>query len=182
VTTAAERIDIDRLVEEWYVPAFKTAVLLLNDRGRAEDAVQEAFLRLWRFRQALPEGEGLRPWVYRVVVNACYSEARSENRHASRRDGADELGELLDSASSPEETADARERAAVVRKAIDALPVMLRVPVVLYYFAGLSEREIATAIHRRPGTVKSRLHSARRLLSGDPRLAAFATTVELEGR
>jgi DNA-directed RNA polymerase specialized sigma24 family protein len=42
---------------------------------------------------------------------------------------------------------------------------------VLRYYAGLSEKEIATAIRRRPGTVKSRLHEARRLLAKDPRLA-----------
>jgi len=46
--------------------------------------------------------------------------------------------------------------------------------VILRYLADLTEREIAIAIRRRPGTVKSRLHEARRRLAADPRLAAFA--------
>ena len=56
---------------------------------------------------------------------------------------------------------------------------ILRVPLVLRFYAGLTEREIATAIQRRPGTVKSRLHEGRRRLALDPRLAAWVS--ELEG-
>jgi RNA polymerase sigma-70 factor, ECF subfamily len=67
-----------------------------------------------------------------------------------------------------------------VRQALAALPEHLRIPLVLRFYAGLSEREIATAIRRRPGTVKSRLHEARRRLSTDSRLAAFATATEMD--
>ena len=52
------------------------------------------------------------------------------------------------------------------------LPVHLRVVVVLRYYVDLSEREIATAIGRPAGTVKSRLHEARRLLADHPALSA----------
>ena len=62
--------------------------------------------------------------------------------------------------------------------ALARLPEALRVPVVLRYYAGLSEKEIAVAIHRRPGTVKSRLHEARRLLSADAALSEFAAPEE----
>jgi RNA polymerase sigma-70 factor (ECF subfamily) len=48
------------------------------------------------------------------------------------------------------------------------------VPVVLRYYADLSERDIARAIGRRQGTVKSRLHEARRRLAADPSLSALA--------
>ncbi|MDQ1552128.1 MAG: Sigma-70, region 4, partial [Actinomycetota bacterium] len=53
------------------------------------------------------------------------------------------------------------------------------VVVVLRYYADLREREIATAIRRRPGTVKSRLHEARRRLAADARLAAYAPDAEV---
>ncbi len=59
------------------------------------------------------------------------------------------------------------------------LPDHLRVPLILRFYAGLSEKEIATAIDRRPGTVKSRLHDARQRLAKDPRLAAWVTTDEV---
>ena len=64
--------------------------------------------------------------------------------------------------------------AGTVVAALQRLPVALRVPVVLRYYADLSERDIARAIGRRPGTVKSRLHEARRRLAADPALSALA--------
>jgi DNA-directed RNA polymerase specialized sigma24 family protein len=51
--------------------------------------------------------------------------------------------------------------------------------VILRYYAGLSEREIAIAIRRRPGTVKSRLHEARRRLAADARLAGYRPDTEV---
>ncbi len=53
-------------------------------------------------------------------------------------------------------------------------------PLVLRFYAGLSEKEIAVAIERRPGTVKSRLHDARQRLALDPRLSAWVRDDELE--
>ena len=61
-----------------------------------------------------------------------------------------------------------------VLEALADLPEALRVPVVLRFFVGLSEKEIATAIDRRPGTVKSRLYDAKQRLAQDPRLAGWA--------
>jgi RNA polymerase sigma-70 factor, ECF subfamily len=174
VTVATDRLDLEQLLRQWYAPAYRTAVLVLNDPSRAEDAVQEAFLRLWRFRDALPDGDGLRPWIYRVVVNACYSSARGETRHSGRRAPADTLDEMAGGEPPADERMEALDRAAAVRRAIRSLPVDLRVPLVLRYYSGLSEREIATAIRRRPGTVKSRLHEARRLLALDHELVEFA--------
>ncbi|MGO8722896.1 MAG: RNA polymerase sigma factor [Acidimicrobiales bacterium] len=163
--------ELEELLQRWYTPAHRTATLLLGDGAQVDDAVQEAFLRLWRFRDALPEGDGLRPWIYRVVVNACYSSARTETRHAGRRAPQEALDAVVSSDPTPDELADVRDRASLVRQAILSLPAGLRAPLVLRYYAGLSEKEIATAIRRRPGTVKSRLHEARRLLANDPRLA-----------
>jgi RNA polymerase sigma-70 factor (ECF subfamily) len=172
----------DRLelwLEEWYPTAYRTACLVLRDPVAAEDAVQEAFLRVWRFRDSIPSGDGRRAWLYRVVVNACMSRGRVEGRYRSRT--ADlELGpEPASDAPLPDELAERSELATLVGQALADLPENLRVPLVLRFFAGLTEREIATAIQRRPGTVKSRLHEGRRRLALDPRLTGWVT--ELEG-
>ncbi len=68
--------------------------------------------------------------------------------------------------------------AEAVRAALQSLPEALRVPVVLRYYSGLSEREIALAIKRRSGTVKSRLHEARQILARDAALAAIVAQRE----
>ncbi|MGP8065965.1 MAG: RNA polymerase sigma factor [Acidimicrobiales bacterium] len=165
-------------MRSWYAPAYRTACLVLNDPSGAEEAVQEAFLRMWRFRDAMPEGEAARPWLYRVVVNSCYSWARKQWSADGRRAPSDSLGHVAEASPGPDEIAVIGDRARAVRVALARLPEALRVPVVLRYYAGLSEKEIAVAIHRRPGTVKSRLHEARRLLSADAALNAFAAPEE----
>ena len=164
--------DLDSWLAESYPTAFRTACLVLRSTSDAEDAVQEAFLRVWRFRDAIPPGEGRRPWLYRVVVNACLSRLRSD-RVWRERIGDDALSRLP-SVSDPQHDAEDMELARCVADSVARLPEHLRVPVILRYFTGLAEREIAVAIQRRPGTVKSRLSEARRRLAEDPALAAWA--------
>lgn len=169
----SEADDLGRLLVEGYGRAYRTAHLIVRDPGEAEDAVQEAFLRVWRFRDALPAGDGVQPWLYRVLVNTCYSHLRKEVPRRDRAAGPEPLDHLAASGPAPEAVATSASTADVVLAALDDLPEHLRVPAVLRYWTGLSEKEIAVAIRRRPGTVKSRLHEARRRLAADPRIAAL---------
>ena len=169
---------LDELLIEGYGRAYRTAYLIMRDPSAAEEAVQEAFLRVWRFRDALPDGDGVQPWIYRVLVNTCYSQLRRDIPARRRSAGSDGLDDLVDRAPSPDEQATRATTADVVIDALADLPEQLRVPAVLRYWTGLSEKEIAVAIRRRPGTVKSRLHEARRRLAADPRIAALAPTTE----
>ena len=170
--------DLESWVNQAYTPAYRTACLILGNQADAEEAVQDAFLRAWRFRDAVRRDEDVAPWLYRVLVNACHSKLRKEIPHRSRRSTGDELDELACRSPSPEALAATADLAARVRAALAALPEHLRVPVVLRYYAGLNEREIARVIGRRPGTVKSRLHEARRRLAGDVRLGALHAPAE----
>jgi RNA polymerase sigma-70 factor (ECF subfamily) len=184
---------VEQQLEEWlaegYVASFRTACLILGNRADAEEAVQDAYLRAWRFRNSLSGVPSIRPWLYRVVVNSCYSKLRSEIPHRDRRADDGPLAHLPEPAersADPELQAQRSEVAETVLAALQRLPVSLRVPVVLRYYADLSERDIALAIGRRQGTVKSRLHEARRRLADDPALSALAggagDTLEETGR
>ncbi|MGB9111550.1 MAG: RNA polymerase sigma factor [Acidimicrobiales bacterium] len=170
--------ELDRWMAKWYVPAYRSACLVLGSASEAEEAVQEAFLRMWRFRAAMPSGDAARPWLFRVVMNSCYSHARKEQRAKRHRDGGAHEADIVDPARRPDDLAVADETAHAVREALERLPEQLRIPVVLRYYAGLSEKEIALAIHRRAGTVKSRLHDARRLLGADPSLLHLVEPIE----
>jgi RNA polymerase sigma-70 factor (ECF subfamily) len=149
-----------RLVGE-HDRAYRAAWLVLRDKHLAEEAVQEAFLRVWRFRGSLPSGDAIRPWLYRVVVNTAISSLRHEQTRKER-----EAEAAVDRAEARHDLTESM----VILDALADLPEHLRIPVVLRYWVGLSEKEIATAISRRPGTVKSRLHEARNRLSNDVRL------------
>jgi RNA polymerase sigma-70 factor (ECF subfamily) len=174
-----EREALGDWVQARYARAYRTAALICGNRADAEESVQDAFLRVWRFRDALPAGAKRDAWLYRVLVNACYSKLRQEVPRRERersRLGTD--AESITAKDSPEVAAEHSAVAETVNLTLRDLPDALRVVVVLRYYADLSEREIATAIRRRPGTVKSRLHEARRRLAADARLAGYGPDAE----
>jgi RNA polymerase sigma-70 factor (ECF subfamily) len=169
--------DLDRWLKDGYARSYRTACLILGNRSDAEDAVQEAFLRAWRFRSSLGQGSDVRPWLYRVVVNTCNSKLRTEIPHRSRRLPDGELEHRPTNDDPPAGVVVSND----VARALRDLPTHLRVVVVLRYYAGLSEREIATAIGKRQGTVKSRLHEARRQLAVHPALRSDVETRGAQG-
>jgi RNA polymerase sigma-70 factor (ECF subfamily) len=175
---------LSRWLAEGYAPAFRTAMLILHDRADAEEAVQDAFLRAWRFRAAVPNGDGVKPWLYRVVVNASLSKLRADgprrNKNVVLDDQPGATPARWGTSRAPEDWVVDQERHQVVLDAMAALPDHLRVVVALRYYAQLSEKEIAAVIHRRPGTVKSRLHEARLQLGRNPELVAIAAPVLID--
>jgi len=173
-------VDLSDL-EQWltlrYPQSVRTAYLIVGNRPDAEDAVQEAYLRAWRFRDTLDDASSFSPWLYRILVNACNSKLRSEIPHRDRRHSADQLESVASSDDPTSRFALSRD----VMNALSALPTHLRVVVVLRYYADLSEREIAAAIGRQPGTVKSRLHEARRRLAEHPAIRSHAAESTTSG-
>jgi RNA polymerase sigma-70 factor, ECF subfamily len=169
---------VERQLEAWldegYPASFRTACLILGNRADAEEAVQDAYLRAWRFRDSLTSVPSIKPWLYRVVVNSCYSKLRREIPHRDHRADDAPLEQLGAPGDDPAALAQQAEVAETVLAALQRLPVALRVTVVLRYYADLSERDIALAIGRRQGTVKSRLHEAKRRLAQDEQLARLA--------
>ena len=166
-------VDVDELrtwLEDGYASSVRTAYLILGNRPDAEDAVQESFLRAWKFRDSLVTGSSFKPWLYRVVVNTCNSKLRKEIPHRHRRrpdDDLDDVAEIEDRIAQVAVTND-------VMTALKELPAHLRIVIVLRYYADLSEHDIAKVIGRQPGTVKSRLNEARRRLALHPALQSEA--------
>ena len=161
-------------LEEGYVASFRTACLILGNRADAEEAVQDAYLRAWRFRDSLSAVPSIRPWLYRVVVNSCYSKLRREIPTATAGPVTSRWPTWPRRADGPETRRSSPRWPRPCWPPCSDCPLSLRVPVVLRYYADLSERDIALAIGRRQGTVKSRLHEARRRLAADPALCALA--------
>jgi len=162
--------DLESWLRESYPQSVRTAYLILGNRLDAEDAVQEAFLRAWKFRDSLSSESSIKPWLYRVVVNTCNSKLRREIPHRDRRGDEDRLSSI----AATEDVAGRVGLSSDIMRALDDLPDHLRIVTVLRYFAELSEREIAIAIDRKNGTVKSRLHEARRRLAAHPALVGGA--------
>ena len=104
--------------------SFRTACLILGNRADAEEAVQDAYLRAWRFRDSLTAVPSIRPWLYRVVVNACYSKLRREIPHRDRRAGDEPLAHVPAPGADPETRAEQGEVAETVLAALQQLPAV----------------------------------------------------------
>jgi RNA polymerase sigma-70 factor (sigma-E family) len=131
----------------------RLAVLLLGDRPSAEDVVQDVFTRLCG-RDLLPAGDGALAYVRAAVLNACRSALR--RRALARRIGVvrDLPGWDATQRSAEHEVILAEDRRQVLA-ALAMLPRRRREVLVLRYWLGLPEAEIAQALGIRPGTVKS---------------------------
>lgn len=149
--------------------AYGTALLITRDREAAAEAVQEAFIKVFRHLGQFDPDRPFRPWLYRILVHEAVSLCRRWSRFPPPVDPVAQDGPGPD---TTEAAAVSRERAAAVWAAIQALPESFRITVILRYYTGLSEDEIATALGVQPGTVKSRLARARERLR-EP-LAPFA--------
>jgi RNA polymerase sigma-70 factor, ECF subfamily len=136
--------------------AFRIAYTVLRNVHDAEDAVQEAFLKLYRtgtWKDANDERAFLARTVWRVAVD----------RSSSRR-SQDERKPLVASERNPEEQALANDRDQTVQKLVDALPDALRLPLALSYVEDLRSREIAELMGIPDATVRTRIARARRIL------------------
>jgi len=150
------------LVERHQDGLYTMALRLLGRPEDAADVVQETFLRAYvnlpRLRPA-----SVRAWLFRVAVNAAHDVHRRTARRpvTSLEDAEGKILDLPDPALGPEASAEARERAAVVREALLRLPLEYRACVVLRDVNDLSYEEVAEALRVPLGTVKSRLSRAR---------------------
>jgi len=155
----------ERLIVPHLDAAYDLAKWLTRDAVMAEEIVQEAYLRAYRFFDSFRGEEG-RAWVLAIVRNTCFSMLEKEPP-ASRFETFDEIvhGGAFDPMPSPEEAALAREATTQVRDAVAALPLDFRETIVLRELHGLSYKEIAAVTDAPIGTVMSRLARGRLLLA-----------------
>lgn len=150
--TASEMADASQLARMFrahHGELTRLAAFILGDRGAAEDVVQDLFVRLQQQGRPIEDGDPL-PYLRTAVVNGCRSAIRRRlliRRHAERDSPAPPL--------SAEEAALLSEDRRRVLRALAALPRRRREVLVLRFYLGLSEAEIAGTLGISPGTVKS---------------------------
>ena len=140
--------------------AYNLARWLARNEEDAQDIVQEAYLRAFRFFPAFRGGDP-HSWIMKIVRNTCYTWLH-QNRPLQ---GALEFDENLFSSDSrapnPEEVVLQNDSGALVRKALEKLPTNFREVLVLRELEGMSYKEIAEITGMAPGTVMSSLSRAR---------------------
>lgn len=138
------RAQIDRL--------YGAARTMLRDPELAEDAVQQALVRAWRDLRSLRQSDRFGPWLQKLLVRACYDEARRRRRWTA---GVRALP-VADEASMASVIAD-RE---LIERGLEAISADHRVVLTLHFYLELSPTEIAERLGIPAGTARSRLHYA----------------------
>jgi RNA polymerase sigma-70 factor (ECF subfamily) len=148
----------------------------VRDPAEVEDVTQEAFIKAYR---ALPTFRGesaFYTWLYRIAINTAKNYLVALGRRAPTSTGFDneeaegfEDAEQLRDSSTPETELEGKQVAAVVNKAMDALPEDLRTAITLREIEGLSYDEIASVMNCPIGTVRSRIFRAREAIATELR-------------
>ena len=169
-----DQMTFEALLKPVLPVASRTALHFTRNAADAEDAVQQASLQAWRAFQTFEEGTNFRAWFLRIVTNVCRTEFRRRRRSPLGPSlDEPEIGEALMPAEVTREHSDPLADARFVDQldgeeiaaALANLPEEYRVVATLYFMDDLSYQEIAEVVDRPIGTVRSRLHRGRKMLT-----------------
>jgi len=158
---AADEQALGELYDRFGRVAYGLALRILRDAALAEDAVQEAFLQVWRGAGAYrPERAKASTWVLTFVHRRAVDLVRREERRRV------EPAEALPDPTAPgaDETAVARSRRKIVQDALRRLPAEQREAIELAYYGGLTQSELAERLSQPLGTIKSRMFTGLKRL------------------
>jgi len=154
--------------------AYRFSLLVCGHAQDAEDVMQDALLKTYRYVSRIKEPEAFRTWLYTTVRNACLMKRRrhvgepahlaSIEQGGSSGDGGTQPVEVEDHARSADQRMIDTWVSGRLRQALVALPPSYRMIVVLREMEGLSTREVASVAGISEANVKTRLHRARVLL------------------
>jgi len=153
-----EREAFGELVNATSDRMYAVATRILRDADLAEDAVQGALITAWRELPGLRDPDRFEPWVRRLVIHACYAEARRRGRWT-----ANVRVLPVDGPAGPDEILSVHDRDALDR-AFRRLTLEQRAVFVLHHHLGLALVEIAETLGVAPATARTRLHRATRAL------------------
>jgi RNA polymerase sigma-70 factor, ECF subfamily len=160
-----DRLAIETLIHRYQNYVYRLCFLVMRNEQDAEDMTQETFIRAFR---ALPkfevrEGKNFEGWLYRIAVNACRS--RMRRRWYQVLPWPDPAPQMVsEPGEQPDRVLMEGEARQEMLSAIDSLGEKHRLVVILRYYSGLSNEEIAEVLSIPSGTVRSRLHVARKRL------------------
>jgi RNA polymerase sigma-70 factor, ECF subfamily len=176
---AGETRAFEGIVRRWQGPLVNMAWRYCRDRGRAEELAQEAFIRAWRGLSAWRRESSFSTWLFALAANVFRSELKRFPAVSVPIEDVPEPGRPAAQLDSLAE----RSRNESVRRAVLALPMRYREPVILFYFHEMDVSAAARTMGMPEGTLKARLKRARDLLAKRfPHLRNERTTVDLAGK
>ena len=139
------------------------AMTILRNPAEAQDAAQEALIRLWEHRDSIPV-DGARPWLMRTTHNLCIDHIRRGKVRSEIGNGDEVVDARPDAAPGPQRLAESGDLRRLIDRALEALSPEDRAVIVMREVQALPYDEIAAALDMPLGTLKARLHRARERL------------------
>ena len=162
---AGDAIAFERIMLATEQRVVSIAWRMLGNRDDARDAAQEVYLRVFKHLGRFRAGEDFRGWLYRITINVCHDFARKRRvsgvTHFEEIEPGQERAALPTGGEDPETLALHAQQLALVRRALQTLPVKERAALVLRDLEGFSTEEVARALGSRPVTVRTQVSSAR---------------------
>jgi RNA polymerase sigma-70 factor (ECF subfamily) len=156
---------LEVLVDLHQIKAVRTVFLIVGDRALAEDIVQNAFIRAADKIEQFDSQRQFEPWFLRSVVNDAIKAAKRQKRWVSLdSEGSEGEFDILDPAALPEELVETQETSQAIWRALQRLSPKQRSAIVLRYYLGMAEAEMAIKMGSPAGTIKYWLHTARQHL------------------
>lgn len=152
---------LEYLMERYQVKAARAAFLITRDIARAEDVVQDVFLRIFQRAGGFDETRPFEPYLMRSVINSALNACRDEKHSISFESNLDAFERLVSQAASVESQLEYAQIKGEIMNALGQLPPRQRAAIVQRYYLEMSENEMALALDAAPGTVKWLLNSAR---------------------
>lgn len=156
-----------RLIEAYQGPVYNLAYRMLGNRGEAEEAAQEAFIRAFTKLDSYDPQRKFSTWMLSIASNYCIDLLRKRRALLLSLDQPlpPHPALMSDRADGPEAQAVDSEREEMVQSLLETLPDDYRQAVVLFYWYDLSYQEIAGVMETTVSAIKSRLFRARRQLA-----------------
>jgi RNA polymerase sigma-70 factor, ECF subfamily len=155
--------ELEAVVRQHARFVYQIAYLLLRNHHDAEDATQETFMRVWRYRKRLPEARDLKAWLARVAWRAAL-DRRKKVSEISLTDAAEAVFKLYAAGESAEKIAGDKQMAVLLDQLIATLPGKLRDPMLLSLDQELTQAEIGRVLNIPESSVRTRLFRARQML------------------
>jgi RNA polymerase sigma-70 factor, ECF subfamily len=155
--------ELEALVRQHARFVYQVAHLLLRNHHDAEDATQETFMRVWRYRKRLPEARDQKAWLARVAWRVAL-DRRKNAAEIPLTDAAEAVFGLYASGESAEKIAGDKQMADLLDQLIATLPGKLRDAMLLSLNQELTQAEIGEVLSIPESSVRTRLFRARQIL------------------